>query len=57
MVQGDLDGPVRTKIMCLITMDAHSRDIIRDLINDNCKATDDFGWQKQLKGVYDASSN
>jgi dynein heavy chain len=28
MVQGDLEKPVRQKIMCLITMDAHSRDII-----------------------------
>jgi len=28
MVQGKLEKPVRQKIMCLITMDAHSRDII-----------------------------
>ena len=28
MVQGKLEKPVRMKIMCLITMDAHSRDIV-----------------------------
>ena len=32
MVQGDLDKPLRTKVMCLITMDAHSRDIIDKLV-------------------------
>jgi dynein heavy chain len=31
MVQGDLDRPLRQKIMCLITIDAHSRDIIDKL--------------------------
>jgi len=33
MVQGPLEKPLRQKIMCLITMDAHSRDIIELLIN------------------------
>lgn len=32
MVQGDLDKAVRQKIMCMITMDAHSRDIIDKLL-------------------------
>jgi dynein heavy chain len=32
MVQGDLTKPVRQKIMCLITMDAHSRDIIDKMV-------------------------
>jgi len=31
-VQGKLDKPLRQKIMCMITMDAHSRDIIDKLI-------------------------
>ena len=31
MVQGKLDKPVRQKVMCLITMDAHSRDILENL--------------------------
>jgi len=42
MVQGDLTKPVRTKIMCMITMDAHSRDIIEGLYNEGVSRIDDF---------------
>jgi dynein heavy chain len=35
MVQGELTTGMRQKIMCLITMDAHSRDII-GLLRDQC---------------------
>jgi dynein heavy chain len=54
MVQGDLTKPVRQKIMCLITMDAHSRDIIDRMVELNVTRQDDFNWQTQLKGMYDA---
>jgi len=57
MVQGDLEKPVRQKIMCLITMDAHSRDIIMLLDNQGVKKADEFQWQTQLKGVYDSGRN
>jgi dynein heavy chain len=42
MVQGDLTKQVRTKIMCMITMDAHSRDIIEGLYNAGVARIDDF---------------
>jgi len=45
MVQGDLTKPVRQKIMCMITMDAHSRDIIGQLKDANVSRIDDFLWQ------------
>lgn len=54
MVQGDLTKSVRTKIMCMITMDAHSRDIIEGLYNSGVSRIDDFQWQVQLKGMYDS---
>jgi dynein heavy chain, axonemal len=54
MVQGDLTKPVRQKIMCLITMDAHARDIIGILDEQGVTKQDEFQWQTQLKGVYDA---
>ena len=57
MVQGDLTKPVRQKIMCLITMDAHSRDIIMLLEDQGVKKQDEFQWQTQLKGVYDAEKD
>jgi dynein heavy chain len=44
MVQTDLSKPVRQKIMCLITMDAHSRDIIGILIREKVQRADDFQW-------------
>jgi len=54
MVQGDLDKPMRQKIMCMITMDAHSRDIIDKLNNAGVTSGDDFQWQSQLKAYWDA---
>jgi len=42
MVQGDLTKPMRQKIMCLITMDAHSRDIIEKLHEEGVKKADEF---------------
>lgn len=44
MVQGDLDRPTRMKAMCLITIDAHSRDIIDKLDVEKCTSSDDFQW-------------
>ena len=44
MVQGDLSKPMRQKISCLITMDAHSRDIIKKLINNAVTEPDHFHW-------------
>jgi dynein heavy chain len=44
MVQGKLDKPMRQKIMCLITMDAHSRDILQNLYTLKVCRVDDFNW-------------
>jgi dynein heavy chain len=43
--------------MCMITMDAHSRDIIDELKVAKVTRLDDFMWQKQLKGTYDSSKS
>lgn len=37
MVQGDLSKPLRQKIMCLITIDTHSRDVVIRLINEHVR--------------------
>jgi len=39
-----VDKPLRTKLMCLITMDAHSRDMIRDMRDGGCRHKDHFLW-------------
>ena len=43
-VRGDLDRTTRTKIMCLITMDTHSRDIIDKLDVEKVGKQDEFQW-------------
>ena len=53
MVQSDLDPGMRQKIMCMITMDAHSRDIIEKLRDGGVNKVDDFQWQSQLKCYWD----
>lgn len=43
-VQGKLDKPVRTKIMCLITIETHNRDVIEKLVNEKVIKADAFQW-------------
>lgn len=45
MVQGDLSKPMRQKIMCLITLDTHSRDVVIKLIEEHVRKADEFQWQ------------
>lgn len=49
LVQGKLDKPTRTKIMCMITLDTHGRDIALQLHDEKCFTQDGFQWQAQLK--------
>lgn len=57
MVQGDLERPLRQKIMCMITLDTHSRDIMSRLIEENVRKNDEFQWQSQLKFSWDTEAN
>jgi dynein heavy chain len=45
MARTDLSAPVRTKVMCMITMDTHSRDILQQLVDEEVKRSDEFQWQ------------
>ena len=49
LVQGDLDSATRKKVMCMITMETHNRDIIDKLVVEKVRKADDFQWQSQLK--------
>jgi dynein heavy chain len=42
LVQGDMEKPLRQKVMCMITMDAHSRDIIQIMVNEGVCESDAF---------------
>ena len=57
MVQGELTSGMRQKIMCMITMDAHSRDIIEKLRDEKVGNANEFQWQSQLKAYWDGFKN
>lgn len=44
LVQGDCKRDLRTKLMCLITIDTHNRDTIEKLIKEDCRNADEFLW-------------
>ena len=49
ITQTNLKGSERQRVMCLITMDAHTRDILGKLIKEVSVDKNDFQWQSQLK--------
>ena len=53
IVRGNIEKHVRTKVMCMITMDTHSRDIIDLLCREKVKAPEEFQWQSQMKAYWD----
>lgn len=57
IVRTPIEKHVRTKVMCMITMDTHSRDILEILIREKVKAVDEFQWQAQLKAYWDTDKN
>ncbi len=56
-VMTDLDKATRTKVMCMITYDAHSRDMIEGTLRMKMYQISSFKWQSQLKMKYDAEQD
>jgi dynein heavy chain len=52
LTQGNLSKGDRSRIMCMITLDAHGRDIAQKLILENVADKNAFQWQSQLKQRY-----
>ena len=52
LTQTKLNKSDRTRVMVCITMDAHSRDIVINLIRDAVEEVTAFQWQSQLKHKY-----
>ena len=48
-----LDKADRKRIMCLITIDAHGRDVLEKLVREGVTDVDDFQWQSMLKQRYE----
>eukprot|EP00698_Gefionella_okellyi_P005145 TRINITY_DN1471_c0_g1_i4.p1 TRINITY_DN1471_c0_g1~~TRINITY_DN1471_c0_g1_i4.p1 ORF type:complete len:2448 (+),score=753.76 TRINITY_DN1471_c0_g1_i4:538-7881(+) len=53
MVQGELPRELRSKVMILITMDTHARDVVANLVTENIISADSFQWQTQLRQRWD----
>jgi len=52
LTQTELTRSDRQRIMCMITMDAHTRDVLERLIRENALSKNDFQWKSQLKQRY-----
>lgn len=52
MVRSQLSKLERNKVVALITMEIHNRDVIERMIKANCSNTSDFEWLSQLRFVY-----
>ncbi|KAG1696565.1 hypothetical protein DVH05_018258 [Phytophthora capsici] len=49
LTQTNLPKGDRQRTMCMITMDAHSRDIVQKLLHEEITTPSSFLWQSQLK--------
>jgi hypothetical protein len=48
LVKGKIDKPMRTQVMCMITLDTHARGISGQLLTEKFFATDGFQWQLKV---------
>lgn len=49
LTQSPVSKPDRQRVMCLITADAHARDVVQTLVSEHTTAPSAFVWQAQLK--------
>jgi len=49
IVRSPLDKVSRKKVVALITMELHTRDVMERMIKANCSSVDDFEWLSQLR--------
>ncbi|CAM9519888.1 unnamed protein product [Discosporangium mesarthrocarpum] len=52
MVRGQLTKIERNKLVALITMEIHNRDVMERMIKAGCSSTQDFEWLSQLRFVF-----
>lgn len=45
--------PPKTQIMNSITIDAHSRDVVQQMVESGAADRDCFAWQAQLRTYWD----
>lgn len=55
MVQGELPQGERLKIISLITIEVHARDIVAKLVEDKADSLEGFSWLSQLRYYWDST--
>jgi dynein heavy chain len=55
-VLGDLKSDLRTKIISLITLDVHARDVVQKLIDSKAEGPSSFMWSQQLRFYWQAEN-
>jgi dynein heavy chain len=54
LVVGDLSKGDRVKIITVITIDVHNRDVVQALVQKKVETNVDFKWQSQLRFIWQA---
>ena len=52
IIRGQLSRVERDKVVALITMEIHNRDVMERMVKANCSAVSDFEWLSQLRFIY-----
>ena len=52
-----LHPPAHTKVVALITVEVHARDVIDKLVKANASSPSDFEWASQLRFYWDRDTN
>lgn len=53
ITRSDLSKLDRNKVVALITIEVHARDVIEQLVKSNCSSKADFKWVSQLRFYWD----
>ena len=46
---GELTPEVRTKVITLITVDVHNRDVVEMLVKNKISSENEFAWKSQMR--------
>lgn len=54
MIRGEMDKVLRLKLVALVTVEIHARDVIDKLLKADCNDVDAFEWLSQLRFYFDS---
>lgn len=52
IIRSPLNSVERNKVVALITMEIHNRDVIERMVKANCSSVSDFEWLSQLRFIF-----